>query len=148
MSSFRRTSTTHSNLLISQLLTLIHFHLSQLLDLGGDDDDDDPTTATLPQIPVSELSPAPLDPPVNLSPPPSPQLPLLSPVPPPAPVPLCHTQCVSCSSGEWWTVKHAVQLEAEPPVIWSDDEEDAADDQHANSVSGSEPRTYKQALLL
>jgi len=121
-----------------------------LLNLGGDGDDDDLTTATLPPIPipvpVPELPPAPpapLDPPVNLPPP---QLPLLPPVPPPAQLPLRRTQRVSCPPGEWWTVKHAVQPEAEPPVIWSDDEEDVADDQHANSVSGSEPRSYKQAL--
>ena len=43
-------------------------------------------------------------------------------------------------------MEHPVEPEAEPPVIWSDDEEDAADDQQANSVSGPEPRTFKQAM--
>src|SRR5260221_6334825 len=91
-------------------------------------------TVTLPPVPVPEL------PPVDLPPP---QLPILPPIPPHVPEPPRRTQR---PPGEWWKVKHPVEPEAEPPVIWSDDEEDAADDQHANSVSGSEPRTFKQAM--
>jgi len=116
-----------------------------LLDLEGDGDVDDRTNATLPPVPVPvpELPPAPLVPPVDLPPP---QLSILPPIPPHVPEPPRRTQRVSRPPGEWWKVKHPVEPEAEPPVIWSDDEEDAADDQHANSVSGSEPRTFKQAM--
>ncbi len=56
---------------------------------------------------------------------PPPQLPILPPLPPHVPEPSHRTQRVSRPPG---------------------DEEDAADDQHANSVSGSEPRTFKQAM--
>ena len=118
-----------------------------LLDLEGNGDVDDRITATLPPVPVPEhpLAPlAPLDPPVDLPPP---QLPVLPPVPPHVPEPPRRTQRVSRPPGEWWKIKHPVEPEAEPPVIWSDDEEDAAaDDQHANSASGPEPRTFKQAM--
>jgi len=117
-----------------------------LLNLEGDGDVDDRTTATRPPVPVPELplAPlAPLDPPVDLPPP---QLPVLPPVPPYVPEPPHRTQRVSRPPGEWWKIKHPVEPEAEPPVIWPDDEEDAADDQQANSVSGPEPRTFKQDM--
>ena len=53
----------------------------------------------------------------------------------------------SRSPGEWWKVKHAAEPEAEAPVIWSDyDEEDPGDGQQVNSVSGQEPRNFKQAM--
>jgi len=116
-----------------------------LLNLGEDGDVDDHTTATLPPVPVRvpEPLPAPIVPPVDLPPPQLPILPLISPH---VPEPPRRTQHVSRPLGKWWKVKHPVESEAEPPVIWSDDEEDAADDQQANSVSGSEPRTFKQAM--
>jgi hypothetical protein len=44
-------------------------------------------------------------------------------------------------------VKHPAEPEAEPPVIWSDDEEeDAGNDEHANLATDPEPRTFKQAM--
>ena len=89
------------------------------------------------------MSYPPLDLPVNLPPPP---LPVLPPIQPPAPEPPRCTQRVSRPPGEWWKVKHAVEPEAEPPVIWSDDEEDPAKDQQANLVSDPEPRTFNQAM--
>ena len=115
-----------------------------LLDLGGDDDIDDHTTATLPPVPVPALPlPPPLDVPVDLPPP---QLPILSPVPPPIPDAPCYTQDVSHPPGEWWKVRHPAEPPAEPPIIWSDDEEDAPEEQLANLVSDPEPHTFRQAM--
>src|SRR6266511_3966591 len=81
--------------------------------------------------------------PVDLPPP---QLSILPPVPPPIPDAPCHTQHVSCSPGEWWKVRHPAEPPAEPPIIWSDDEEDAPEEQLANSVSDPEPHTFRQAM--
>jgi hypothetical protein len=121
---------------------------TSVLDLGGDSDEDDHTTATLPPVlpPVPEL--APLAPPVDHPPP---QLPAILPAIPPVPhiqqAPPRRTQRVSRPPGEWWKVKHLAEPEAEPPVIWSDDEEeDAGNDEHANSATDPEPRTFKQAM--
>ena len=57
----------------------------------------------------------------------------------------CRTALVSRPPGEWWKVKHAAKPEAEAPVIWSDEEEDPGDGQQI-SVSGQEPRNFKQAM--
>ena len=43
-------------------------------------------------------------------------------------------------------MKHAAEPEAEPPVIWSDDEEDSGHGEHANLTTDSEPRTFMQAM--
>lgn len=57
------------------------------------------------------------------------------------------TTRISRPPGEWWKVKHAAEPEAEAPFIWSEDEEENAEDaEQANSVSGPEPRTFKQAM--
>ena len=115
---------------------------STVLDLGGDSDEDDQTTAIL--LPVLPPVPEPA-PPVNL--PPAPIPPAIPAIPPVHQAPLRRTQRVSRPPGEWWTVKHPVEPEAEPPVIWSDDEEDdAGNDEHANSATDPEPRTFKQAM--
>ena len=104
----------------------------------------DRTTATLPPVPVPALPlPPPLDVPVDLPPP---QLPILPPVPPPIPDAPRRTQHVSHPPGEWWKVRHPAEPPAEPPIIWSDDEEDAHEEQLANSVSDPEPRTFRQAM--
>jgi len=104
------------------------------------DDEDDRTTVSLPLVPVQE--PPLLAPPVDLQPP------LIPPAVPvvPAAAPR-RTMCVSCPPGEWWKVKHPAEPEPEAAVIWSDDEEEnAPDGQQVNSVSGQEPRTFKQAM--
>jgi hypothetical protein len=112
------------------LLFLPHILIHSLI-WGGDGDVDDHITATLPPAPVPELPPAPLDLPDNL---PLPQLPpALPPIPPHIPDPPRRTQCISRPPGEW-KVKHPAEPEAEPPVIWSDDEEDPSEAQHANLV--------------
>ena len=74
--------------------------------------------------------------------------PLLPPaVPPPVnQAPPRRTQCVSRPPGEWWKVKHTAEPEAEPPVIWSDNEEDADQGEHAHLATDPEPRTFKQAM--
>lgn len=121
-----------------------------LLDLRGDSDEDDCKTASLP---IPDLAPevvpevAPVEPPIHLPLPP----PDLPPIPPvvPSVIPAAphHTQRVSHPPGEWWKVKHAAEPEAEPPVIWSDDEEEQiGGDQQANMVTDPEPRTFKQAM--
>ena len=44
-------------------------------------------------------------------------------------------------------MKHPVKSPAEPPVLWSDDEEENADDgEQVNSVTEPEPRTFKTAM--
>ncbi len=89
-----------------------------VFDLEGDsDDEDDHTTASLPLVPVQE--PPLLAPPVDLQPPLIPAVPVV-----PAAAPR-RTMRVSRPPGEWWKVKHPAEPEAEAPVIWSDDEEDA-----------------------
>jgi hypothetical protein len=114
-----------------------------VLDLGGDSEEDDRTTASLPHVPVAELPP--LDPPVDLPPPPVPAV--VPAVPPLNQVPPRRTTRISRPPGEWWKVKHAAEPEAEAPFIWSEDEEENAEDaEQANSVSGPEPRTFKQAM--
>ena len=46
--------------------------------------------------------------------------------------------------GEWWKVRRSAEPEAEPPVIWSEDEDE--DGEQANSASLPEPCTFKQAM--
>ena len=132
-----------------------------VLDLGGDGDEDGCIPAPLPSahIPLEKIPLA-----DDLPPPPIPvippaiipalipaQLPIAPHAIPPAipPVlqpPLCRTSRVSRPPGKWWKAKPPI----DPPVIWSDDEEkeeDKADDeQQVNSVSGSEPCTFKHAM--
>jgi len=43
---------------------------------------------------------------------------------------------------EWWKVRRSAEPEAEPPVIWSEDE----DGEQANSASLPEPHTFKKAM--
>jgi hypothetical protein len=49
---------------------------------------------------------------------------------------------------EWWKVKHPVEPPAQPPIIWSDDDNDTnpGPTEQANSVAGAEPRTFKHAM--
>src|SRR6266545_7861931 len=115
-----------------------------LLDLGGNGDVNDRTTATLSPVPVPALPlPPPLDVPVDLPPL---QLPILPPVPPSIPDAPHRTQRVSCPPGEWWKVRHPAEPPAEPPIIWSDDEENAPEEQLINLVSDPEPCTFRQAM--
>src|SRR6266498_4167522 len=104
-----------------------------LLNLEGISDEDDCKTASLP-APEHAPDNAPLEPPINLPPPDLPPMPPI--VPPVIPGPPRHTQHISHPPGKWWKVKHQAEPEAEPPVIWSDDEEDhdvqVDDDQQAN----------------
>src|SRR6266545_3671057 len=67
-------------------------------------------------------------------------------LPPPIPDAPRHTQHVSRPPGEWWKVRHPAEPPAEPPIIWSDDEEDAPEEQLANLVSDPELCTFRQAM--
>jgi len=111
-----------------------------MLDLEGDSD----IEVIAPRIPHAEL---PLDaalPERTPTPPASPAivhapLPALAHDPPPD---LRRTSRISRPPGEWWKVRHSAEPKAEPPVIWSEDE----DGEQANSASLPEPRTFKQAM--
>jgi hypothetical protein len=39
-----------------------------------------------------------------------------------------------------------VEPPAQPPIIWSDDEENADEGEQVNSVTEPEPRTFRQAI--
>jgi len=54
-----------------------------------------------------------------------------------APSDLHCTLHISCPPGEWWKVMCSAEPEAEPPVIWSENEDE--DGEHANSASVPEP---------
>ena len=98
----------------------------------------------MPPPPFAELPPP--DPPVDI---PHPEEPLVTPVVPPVlQAALRRTSRVSRHPGEWWKVKHPVEPPTQPPVIWSDDEDDIdpGPTEQANSVVGAEPRTFKHAM--
>jgi len=113
-----------------------------MLDLEGDSD----VEVIAPRNPHAEL---PLDaalPERTPTPPASPAivhapLPALAHNPPPD---LRRTSRISHPPGECWKVRRSAEREAEPPVIWSEDEDE--DDEQANSASLPEPRTFKQAV--
>jgi len=113
-----------------------------MLDLEGDSD----VEVIGPRIPHAEL---PLDtalPERTPTPPASPAMvhaPLPAPVQEPPPD-LHRTSRISHLPGEWWKVRRSAEPEAEPPVIWSEDEDE--DGEQANSASLPEPRTFKQAM--
>ncbi len=118
--------------------------LDPLLDLGGDSDDDEQTlTSTSTPPPLAEFAPP--EAPVDL--PPSEQ-PIAPVVPPIIQATLRRTSRVSRHPGEWWKVKHPVEPPPQPPIIWSDDEDDtdAGPAEQANAVAGTEPRTFKHAM--
>ncbi len=100
-----------------------------MLTLGGDDDDDDnPALIPNPTQPIDHAPPErtptlPATPPII-------HMPLPAPVEPPAPN-LCCTLHISCPPGEWWKVRPSAEPEAEPPVIWFEDEDE--DGEQANS---------------
>ena len=106
---------------------------TEIFDFGGDSDDDDAPSVSQPSQERPPTPPAPA---------PAPAVPPANPLPPPpAPAPeLCRTTRISRPPGQWWKANRPAQPE---PVIWSDDEDDG---ELANSASGSEPRTFKQAI--
>jgi len=112
-----------------------------MLDLEGVHSD---VEVIAPCIPHAEL---PLDaalPERTPTPPASPAMvhaPLPAPVQDPPPD-LRRTSRISRLPGEWWKVRRSAEPEAEPPVIWSEDE----DGEQANSASLPEPGTFKQAM--
>ena len=82
-----------------------------------------------------------MQPPTPPATPPIVHMPLPAPVAPPAPD-LHHTSRISGPPGEWWKVRRSAEPEADPPVIWSEDEDE--DGEYTNSASTPEP--FKQAM--
>jgi len=70
-------------------------------------------------------------------------MPLPAPVEPPAPNLHCMSHILR-PPGEWWKVRCSAKSEAEPSVIWSEDEDE--DGEYANFASVPEPQTFKQAM--
>ena len=92
-----------------------------------------------PRIPHAEL---PLDAALPERTPTPPALPTIVHAPLPAhaedpPPDLCRTSRISRPPGEWWKVRRSAEPEAEPPVIWSENEDE--DGEHTNSASVPEP---------
>ena len=113
-----------------------------MLDLEGDSD----VEVIAPHIPHAELPLNTALPERTPTPPASPVI-VHAPLPAPAhdpPPDLRPTSRISCLPGEWWKVRCSAEPEAEPPVIWSEDEDE--DVEQANSASLPEPQTFKQAM--
>ena len=115
-----------------------------VFNLGGDSDEVDNPTHSV-HAPVHPVQPAL----VPDSPPPAPPVDF---PPDHPPTPPRRTTRISRPPGEWWKVRHPAPPEAEPPVLWSDDEvdeveeDDVDDGQQANFASQSTPHTFKQAM--
>jgi len=93
-----------------------------MLDLEGDSD----VEVNAPRIPHAEL---PLDAALPEGTPTPPTSPAIVHVPLPAlahdlPPDLRCTSRILRPPGEWWKVRRSAEPEAEPPVIWSEDEDE------------------------
>ena len=93
-----------------------------MLDLEGDSD----VEVIAPRIPHAEL---PFNAALPERTPTPPASPAIVHAPPPAlandpPPDLRRTSRISHPQGEWWKVRRSAEPEAEPPVIWSEDEDE------------------------